>query len=193
MSSYESQYEHEDINVLSDPKVVGPGVWWLVHTYAKDSIDTQKIKKFIDFMNFLRENFSCKNCRKHINQYMDLHPFDDLKNLKNQEGRLIGMFKWSWLFHNAVNTRIGKPYIEWETAVNMFYNETEVCSKNCEEAGDSNVNEIKEEIKELPDNRDRRSKLAQGYFMTVGIPKTLKQTRSEDDYVSYVKNYTTSV
>lgn len=187
--SYESQSEHDDINILSDPKVVGPGVWWLIHTYARDSIDEQKVNKFIEFMNFLRENFACKNCRKHINQYMTLHPFDDLKQLKNQEGRLIGMFKWAWLFHNAVNTRIGKSYIEWETAVNMFYHDTEVCSKNCEEADTPS-----EKITELPKSVDRRSKLAQGYFMSIGIPKTLKQNRSEDDsYVSYAKPYATSV
>lgn len=178
--------DSEHINVLSDPKVVGPGVWWLIHTYAKEAINSPTIEKFIEFMNFLRENFSCKNCRKHINEYMETHPFNDLIKLKNSEGKLIGMFKWAWLFHNAVNTRIHKPYVEWETAVDMFYNETEVCSKNCEEVNISDGNFSRnEEIKELPTKNERMSKLAQGYFMSVGIPKTLAKS-AEENYGSEI-------
>jgi hypothetical protein len=185
----------EHVDRLSDPKVVGPGVWWMTHMLARDAIDKESIDKFIKHMNFLAANFSCKNCRKHINEYMRLHSFDDLKNLKNKDGELIGMFKWTWLFHNAVNTRIGKPYIEWETAVEMFYTEPEVCSKNCEEV--DNNHEIKPELNEpeivkinnLPSDlssNERKSKLAQGYFMSVGIPNTLKKNGVLTDSKSWV-------
>lgn len=180
----------EHVDRLSDPKVVGPGVWWMTHMLARDAIDKEGIDKFIKHMNFLAENFSCKNCRKHINEYMKLHSFDDLKNLKNKDGELIGMFKWAWLFHNAVNTRIGKPYIEWETAVEMFYTEPEVCSKNCEEA-DNHEPEIivEEKISDLSSDlssNERKSKLAQGYFMSVGIPNTLKKNGVITDSNSWV-------
>lgn len=46
------------------------------------------------------------------------------------------MIKWTWLFHNAVNTRIGEPHVECETAVGMFCSDPKVCSKNCDEASD---------------------------------------------------------
>ena len=162
----------DHVNRFSDPTVVGPGTWWITHMKAKDAINDEKINEFIDHMNFLAKNFSCKNCRKHINQYMETHPFEDLKNLRNDDGELIGMFKWTWLFHNAVNTRIHKPYVEWETAVEMFYEETEICSKNCEEAGE----EEHENIQTLASEPiDRKSRLVQAYFMSVGIPKTLQR------------------
>jgi len=169
-----------NINKLSDPTVVGPGTWWLTHMKGKDATNDKLIEEFIDHMYFLAENFSCKNCRKHINQYMETHPFDDLRNLRNEDGERIGMFKWSWLFHNAVNTRIGKPHVDWETAVEMFYGDTGVCSKNCEEAGEDSVSHNFEtpenNFPTLPTNNDdRKSKLAQGYFMSIGIPKTLQR------------------
>ena len=154
---------------LSDPEVVGPGNWWLIHVKAKAATNDVLTDDFIDHMYFLAENFSCGNCRKHIQQYIESHPFDDLKNLRNDEGERIGMFKWSWLFHNAINTRIGKPYVEWETAVEMFYQDQEICSKNCEKAAEQT-----EQIETIPIT-DRKSKLAQGYFMSIGIPNTLKK------------------
>lgn len=190
----------DTINRLSDPTYVGPGTWWVTHMKAKLATNEKTIDEFINYMNFLAQHFSCKNCRKHINEYMKSHPFSDLRNLKNEEGELIGMFKWSWLFHNAVNTRIGKPYIDWETAVGMYYNEIEVCSKNCEEAGHNNQEHPEhnqqdiakeEKINDIPIS-DRKSKLAQGYFMSIGIPNTLKKNGiyhdkilPEEEYVSY--------
>ena len=174
------------INLIGDPKYIGPGVWYLIHTKAKEATSDKTIEEFIDLMYMLEEKFACKNCRKHIGQYIDNHSFDDLIHLTNEDGTRIGMFKWAWLFHNAVNTRIGKPYVEWETAVEMFYKEQEVCSKKCEDAGDDHddipnsepnkPNEPTDLPSELPtDLSDRKSKLAQGYFMSIGIPSTLKK------------------
>ncbi len=173
------------INLIGDPKYIGPGVWYLLHMKAKEATNDKKIDEFIDLMYMLEEKFSCKNCRKHIGQYIDSHPFDDLKHLTNRNGTRIGMFKWAWLFHNAVNTRIHKPYLDWETVWQM-YDEDGPCGKNCEEAGeDSSDNKdynslgnkdheyipIKDLHTRMP---DRRSLLAQGYFMSVGMPKDLQ-------------------
>lgn len=172
-----------EISKLSDPTVVGPGIWWLIHMKAKDATNDELVEEFIDYIYFLAEKFSCKKCRKHINQYIETHPFDDLRNLRNDEGERIGMFKWSWLFHNAVNTRIGKPYVEWETAVEMFYGDSGICSQNCEET-EEDPQEVQtpqntdiDMPQDLPINdlTDRKSRLAQAYFMSIGIPKTLQK------------------
>ena len=132
---------------------------------------------------------------------MDTHTFSDLINLRDDNGDRIGMFKWAWMFNNAVNTRIEKNNIEWETAVEMFYNETEVCSTNCAAIVDNNNTDNTDNtnnnntdntdntdtnnnnnsttdttVTDLPtDTPDRKSKLAQGYFMSIGIPNTLKK------------------
>jgi hypothetical protein len=53
----------------------------------------------------------------------------------NDKKMSLGLFVWSWKFHNAVNARIKKPLMSWDTAYNL-YSETEslVCTKNCLEA-----------------------------------------------------------
>jgi hypothetical protein len=168
------------INPLSDPKVIGPGTWYVTHLKAYEAINNKKIDEFIDHMYMLAEKFACKKCRKHINTYIEDHPFEDLINLTNEEGRKIGMFKWAWLFHNAVNTRIGKPYVDWETAWEMYSNDDfGVCSKNCDEVKDVEEHEMEHQhiVEELPtDPMDRKSKLAQSYFMKIGIPTTLQKS-----------------
>ena len=159
---------------LSDPTVVGPGVWWLIHVKAKEAISEQTIDEFIDLMYFLAQHFSCKKCRTHILNYIQTHPFSDLINLTDKSGHKIGMFKWSWMFHNAVNIRLNKPNLNWENAVEMFYGESSVCNSDCDE---SNIyKNIEEEMNQVINSypyvkseaeKERMYKLAQGYFNTV--------------------------
>lgn len=184
-------------NKFTDPKVVGAGLWWYIHSKAKEAITEISIQEFIDLMYYLAGKFPCHTCRKHINEYIETHPFSELANLINEQGERIGMFKWTWLFHNAVNTRINKPYVDWETAIGMFYNDDiEICSKNCQEAdgpSSESVDNYENPVPVKPSlqnsqksktnkvkntekiRTDRKSKLVQGYFMSVGIPKTLEQ------------------
>jgi len=167
---------------LSDPTIIGPGVWYVTHLKAKNATDGAKIQEFIDYMHLLADNFSCKTCRKHINQYIKDHPFEDLIYFNDENGR-IGMFKWAWMFHNAVNTRIKKPYMDWKTAWGMYNEEFTICSENCTD-GDSSNTKTEETIKILPTNNDRKSKLAQAYFMSIGIPNTLQNNGVYEEYSS---------
>lgn len=190
---------NSEINSLTDPKYIGPGVWYNIHLNAYESTDDKGIEDFIDYMYLLALKFPCKNCRKHINKYIEDHPFEDLQNMTNDEGRRIGMFKWAWLFHNAVNTRIHKPNVDWKTAWSMYDQEIEVCSKNCDEVEEVSGNkkegnraepDHQHYIEDLPtDPTDRKSKLVQSYFMKIGIPNTLHDNGiyedSIDDMVSF--------
>ena len=211
-------------NNFTDPKVVGPGLWWYIHSKAKNATTEITIQEFIDLMIYLAEKFPCHTCRKHIKEYIETHPLSELAKLMNEQGERIGMFKWAWLFHNAVNTRINKPYVDWESAIGMFYNDDiEICSKNCHAADgpseeltvdnpaidnptiddsvdnyenptlvqsrlvnqshnksvnrsvNKSANRSVNKSVNRSDNESRKSKLVQGYFMSVGIPKTLEQ------------------
>jgi hypothetical protein len=171
------------IEKITDPAYVGPGTWWYTHMKGKEAITDKKIDEFISHMYLLAEKFPCPKCRGHIREYIDTHPFNDLKNLKNRDGQKIGMFKWSWMFHNSVNSRLGKPHVDWETAWKMYDEESEVCGQGCSEVDrdindNNNINNYdlseRDNIKTIPNDIDRKSRMAQSYFMSIGIPKTLK-------------------
>ncbi len=168
---------------------LGPGIWWYTHMKAIKATNDIKINDFINHINFLTDNFWCQSCKKHLHHYINNHPFEELRYLTNENNKRIGMFKWSWMFHNTVNTRIGKPYIDWTTAWSMYEEESFVCSKGCDKAvsdesnsdetDESNSDETDESNSDeslynnIPllyrDSMDRKYKLAQAYFMSVGI------------------------
>lgn len=71
-------------------------------------------------MEVLSETFPCAMCRQNMKEYMRQHPFFPYWDMM-ENGRAIGMFKWSWTFHNFKNSQLGKPIMSWETALNMYY------------------------------------------------------------------------
>jgi len=107
----------------SDPRIIGPGVWYIIHTVAIEATDDNKKYGFITLMNTIKETFPCEECRKHIVEYMENNPFTPYWNIQ-ENGRHYGMFKWTWNFHNTVNRRLGKKYVEWETAKGFYDKES---------------------------------------------------------------------
>ena len=130
---------HSDI---SDPKKCGPGIWYTTHVYARDAVTEEKKHIFLNHINMLRKDFPCEKCRGHINEYVEANPIEHYWNVTDNDGNAIGLFQWSWIFHNAVNERINKerpddphPYVDWNTAYNMYYNtDIMICTKGCEES-----------------------------------------------------------
>jgi len=51
------------------------------------------------------ESFPCEECRDHFNDLLEVHPFQ-LDDIKTDEDAKV----WSWLTHNLVNKRLGKPW-----------------------------------------------------------------------------------
>ena len=138
-------YDHSKL--ITDPRILGPSAWTFIHIKAKMATDEQT---FIDEMYFHYYNFPCLNCRKHIQEYMNTHPFEHFSGMTNSSGRQIGMFRWSWLFHNTVNQRLEKPYMDWDTACEM-YEINEDTFTPCTNCGtDTSVD---------------KTKIVQGYFL----------------------------
>jgi Erv1 / Alr family len=117
----------------TNPKYIGPGMWVSIHTLAKGATTYEKKKAFVDYMNTLRASFPCPECRKHLSAYLDSHPFDaywSLRDPATQED--TGMFRYSVDFHNAVNVRLKKPIMDWETARALYYeSDNAVCAADC--------------------------------------------------------------
>ena len=124
----------------SDPKVWGPGAWFTMHVYARNSTTPEAKKSFINYCRIIISNLKCEKCRAHALDYLNQHPIDDFLNIKSNDGADIGMFKWTWMFHNAVNSRLGKPIFDWDTAY-VMYSDTNygICQKSCGEDTTSNV------------------------------------------------------
>ena len=159
-----SKEKKDPEQMLSDPRIIGPGYWSNIHLKAKYAVDDKTKQEFIAYMWFLADTFPCGNCRKHIRQYLNDHPFDHFYNLRNNKGEEIGMFKWSWMFHNTVNNRIHKPHMEWVTAWGMYNSDIEPCT----DCGD------KEEEINVQDKPDT-NKIIQGYFMRKGIEENISR------------------
>jgi hypothetical protein len=167
--------------LLSDPVKLGPGIWYTIHIKAKLATNEKAKQEFVDYMYLLHDEFPCLNCRKHIQEYMSSHPFDLFENMTNENGKEIGMFKWTWMFHNAVNTRLNKPYLDWETAREMYnidYDNIVPCTHcggmDSKEINSKDSKEEKEE-KIIPISKN---KIIQGYFLQKGIQKTLNDNFS---------------
>jgi hypothetical protein len=96
---------------LKDPKVIGPGIWYIIHLKGMIAKDISTKVSFIKLINELSVNFPCLKCRNHINEYLEHNPIT-LATLNEPEG----LFKWSWEFHNAVNKRLGKNIIDYQSA-----------------------------------------------------------------------------
>ena len=122
----------------TDPKYVGPGTWNVIHRRAYNATTTKLQIIFIEFMKDICYGFPCVVCKDHCTEYIKNHPMEEYTGVSiNINGKpvLLGLFIWTWKFHNAVNARLKKPIMSWNTAYNL-YSTTEVlvCSKNCLEA-----------------------------------------------------------
>ena len=122
----------------TDPKYIGPGTWNVIHRRSYKARTHEEQVNFIDLMKDICHGFPCVVCKGHCTEYIKNHPMEEYLDILvdiNGEKLALGLFVWAWKFHNAVNARIKKPIMSWDTAYNL-YSETEplVCSKNCLEA-----------------------------------------------------------
>ena len=108
-------------NELPDQQALGPGQWYTIHKIAKCATTERKKQFFVEFIDDVCEEMRCGRCKQHMIEYMQQNPFSPFWNMRDRDGSQIGMFKWTWLFHNSVNERLGKPIVDWETAKHMYY------------------------------------------------------------------------
>ncbi len=123
---------------LSNPKVSGPGAWYAIHTMAAHVETREEETNCIRNIKLFCNNFKCLTCRGHAQEYIKQHPMEPYLNVKDDVGRKIGLFKWTWIFHNFVNTRLGKPYINFPTAYSIYTDSNNgVCMTSCGEEEES--------------------------------------------------------
>lgn len=144
--------------ILSNPEKIGPGFWVHLHIRARRAQTEESKNSFIDDMYLLSVEFPCGKCRNHIKAYLENHPFDEYFNLVNDKGDQIGMSKWLWQFHNAVNARLGKPLMDWETCWEMYDTNREVCT-NCSGSHPGSANNSYDEVAERENFEKERDRV----------------------------------
>ena len=116
--------------LVFDIAKLGSGIWYTLHKTASLAKTPQEKDVFISNVKNLAETFGCTKCRIHFQEFIETHPFNKYWSIKDTQGRDIGMFQWTWELHNAVNKRIGKPVIPFDTAYKYYTTmEAEVCSE----------------------------------------------------------------
>ncbi|HSW76980.1 MAG TPA: Erv1/Alr family FAD-linked sulfhydryl oxidase [Candidatus Saccharimonadales bacterium] len=116
----------------NNPQYIGPGTWNVIHTLAFHAKTNKQQDAFIKTLKVIIDYFPCDVCKKHSLEYIKNHPLKDFKNDK------LGMFIWTWKFHNQVNYRTNKPHMEWNMALHLYSQYANVneehCSKSCSES-----------------------------------------------------------
>lgn len=133
----------KDFKDTTDPKIIGPGSWNIIHRMAFAAKTRPAMENFIFLMKQICDGFPCKVCKGHCQEYIKNHPMEKEYNTL-VGGESLGMFLWSWRFHNAVNLRLGKPQMNWQTAYDLYsgkMGEIEVCSANCQNADEKLIND----------------------------------------------------
>lgn len=86
----------------------GPITWFFLHTFSEKINEDAFKKKQIYYLNLLYNlccNLPCPTCSNHAKSYLDQNSFKNIKT-KNELRRFF------WNFHNNVNTRLGKEYVD---------------------------------------------------------------------------------
>ena len=119
-------------NINLNMNEIGPSIWDTMHSFATQVTNQKKFQAFLLFIASIKELLPCEECRRHfilfaqkmLDKNSDLYIYNF--NYKN------GVFYWTWLVHNMVNERLGKPNFPYKTAYKMYYkSNNNVCKESC--------------------------------------------------------------
>lgn len=123
-------------NQNTNPTFVGPGTWNVIHTLAFKAKTKPQQQDFIKTLKIIIDYFPCEKCRGHAQDYLKNHPVEDYQNDN------LGMFIWTWKFHNAVNFRTNPPKMQmsWELAYHLY---AQLCGEDKTQTNNINNNDNK--------------------------------------------------
>lgn len=121
------------IKFKGDPTFSGPGLWFALHLMSWEVRTTDDINYIIKFILDLSRSHPCSNCRAHMTEYLNNNDIYKYKSMKDKNGKLIGMFKYMWEFHNAVNERLNKEQFSFDDAIDTYKNlgDSPFCDLSC--------------------------------------------------------------
>ena len=138
MSGSAQSRKNDDITLPTNPRIIGPGAWFAIHTMAMSCEDLDSCLFFIQFVKSIIESFPCEKCKIHAMKFIQENPPEKYLHLSNDIDEHIGMFKWTWKFHNSANKGLGKPIITFDKAWEL-YSEPNICTEDCDKDEDDIV------------------------------------------------------
>lgn len=88
------------------PEKFGPYFWGALHLACLYADDYKTLRAFVYSYT---EVLPCPACRVHFARVLERHPFPE-------ESDNLEYFSWSVDAHNIVNSRLGKPFVTYDTA-----------------------------------------------------------------------------
>ena len=115
-------------------ELIGPGWWMKMHRDACRATTEERKRVFEYNMEEDCNNFPCARCKVHFRAFLNNYPLKKYWNIRDNKGRDIGFFKWTWELHNQVNQRLQKREPTFEEAY-TYYTESSVNA--CFNCGDT--------------------------------------------------------
>jgi len=111
---------------LHDPKVIGPGIWFCMHSKSAKAKTLIAKQKSIDDIRELQADFPCKMCKTHFGEYLEHHPPEN-----SLDGDEKSIFHWTVDFHNDVNAATKKAQLSYREAEELYFTDAIECEKSC--------------------------------------------------------------
>lgn len=105
------------LNKFTDPKYIGPGIWWVLHATAEHNPTL-----FERLWNILIDNFPCKSCSEHLTYFSTRYPICSY-------GRSNYPI-YVWNFHDEINIKLGKHSTDIDATI-TFFKKSESCKAGC--------------------------------------------------------------
>ena len=111
------------------------GMWFTLHLKGALARDADGMRSYEELVRDYAAHFPCAVCKEHLNAFIKDNPTQRYRNMRSKNGREIGMAQHSWMLHNNVNLRTGKPFMDWTTFEQLWLTDaaTELapCTKGC--------------------------------------------------------------
>jgi len=170
---------------LMNIEKIGPGIWFKIHMDGIAAV-TQSLKdSFVVNINTLCDGFKCKHCQPHFRKYISMYPIENYFNIKDKKGRDIGVFQWTWEFHNAVNLRLGKHQPTLEEAYEYYTNNTIGACTECGQNKDINLrNDTKDRVLTIKNTEKNITKPIIVKYESIDTPKQFKPHTFKSSQIS---------
>ncbi len=109
---------------------VGPGLWFGMHSEAIKYDEDNKQVEGASRIRLSQKDIPCLRCQKHMSQYLARYPPEKYFEILI-DGRRLGLFFWTWMFHNDVNRRLGKSEMSLPDALKIYDSTAPICSRTC--------------------------------------------------------------